>query len=80
MSKSIGGVYRDGKVELAKVPLDVPEGTRVMVTFPETSHDLRELGMDEAQAADLRGRLQAFAEDWESPEMDVYDNYDNCSR
>jgi len=37
MSRSIGGVYRDGKVELTKVPLDVPEGTRVLVTFPETS-------------------------------------------
>ncbi|OFW28253.1 MAG: hypothetical protein A3J28_09815 [Acidobacteria bacterium RIFCSPLOWO2_12_FULL_60_22] len=84
MSKSIGGVYRDGKVELTKVPLDVPEGTRVMVTFPETSpktnYDLRELGIDEAQAADLRARLRAFAEDWESPEMDIYDNYDKSSR
>ena len=80
MSKSIGGVYRDGKVELSKLPLDVPEGTRVMVTFPETSCDLRELGIDEAQAADLRARLRAFAEDWESPEMDIYNNYDKSSR
>ena len=51
-----------------------------MVTFPETSYDLRELGIDEAQAADLRARLKAFAEDWESPEMDIYDNYDKSSR
>lgn len=80
MSRSIGGVYRDGKVELTQVPLDVPEGTRVMVTFPETSYDLRELGIDEAQAADLRARLRAFAEDWESPDMDIYDNYDKSSR
>ncbi len=84
MGRSIGGVYRDGKVELTKVPLDVPEGTRVVVTFPETSsgtnYDLRELGIDEAQAADLRARLRAFAEDWESPEMDIYDNYDKSSR
>ena len=80
MSKSIGGVYRDGKVELTKVPLDVPEGTRVMVTFPETNHDLRELGIDEAQAAALRARLRAFAEDWESPEMEIYDNYDKSGR
>ena len=42
MNRSIGGVYRDGKVELTKVPLDVPEGTRVMVTFPETSYDWQE--------------------------------------
>ena len=84
MSRNIGGVYRDGKVELTKAPLDVPEGTRVMVTFPETSpgtnYDLRELGIDESQAADLRARLRAFAEDWESPEMDIYDNYDKSGR
>ena len=80
MSKNIGGVYRDGKVELSSAPSDVPEGTRVMVTFPETGYDLRALGMDEDQAADLRARLRAFAEDWESPEMDIYDNYDKSSR
>ena len=38
--------------------------------------DLRERGIDEAQAAEMRARLASFAEDWESPEMDVYDNYD----
>ena len=80
MSKSMGGVYRDGKVELIGVPLDVPQGTRVTVTFPETSHDLREHGIDEAQAADLRARLRAFAEDWESPEMDIYDHYGKSGR
>ena|SRR5438552_15437269 len=80
MSKSVGGVYRGGKVELTKMPLGVPEGTRVMVTFPETSYDLRELGIDEAEAADLRARLRAFAADWESPEMDIYDHYDKSSR
>jgi hypothetical protein len=36
--------------------------------------DLREHGIDEQQAADFRWRLQAFAADWERPEMDVYDN------
>ena len=38
--------------------------------------DLRERGIDAAQAAEIRARLASFAEDWESPEMDVYDNYD----
>lgn len=37
--------------------------------------DLRDRGIDEAQAAEMRARLASFAEDWESPEMDVYDNY-----
>ena len=38
--------------------------------------DLVARGIDEVQAADLRGRLAAFVEEWDSPEMDVYDNYD----
>ena len=38
--------------------------------------DLRALGIDEEQAAKLRARLGAFAGDWNSPEMDVYDDYD----
>ncbi len=73
-------MYRDGKVELTKAPSDVPEGTRVMVTFPESSCDLQKLGIDESHAADLRARLRAFAEDWESPEMDIYDDYDKSDR
>ena len=39
------------------------------------SIDLRKRGIDEAQAAEMRARLASFAEDWESPEMNVYDNY-----
>ena len=73
-------MYRDGKVELTKAPSDVPEGTRVMVIFPESSYDLQKLGIDESHAADLRARLRAFAEDWESPEMDIYDDYDKSDR
>ena len=40
------------------------------------SINLRELGIDKAQAAVLRECFATFAKDWESPEMDVYDNYD----
>ena len=40
------------------------------------SVDLQKRGIDKAQAADLRERLATFAEDWESPEMSIYDNYD----
>lgn len=35
--------------------------------------DLRERGICESQAAELRRRLAAFAEDWDRPEMAVYD-------
>jgi hypothetical protein len=35
--------------------------------------DLRERGISEVQAADLRSRLGTFAEDWERPEVSIYD-------
>ena len=35
--------------------------------------DLRVRGIDEAQASDLRARLNSFAEDWDRPEASVYD-------
>lgn len=75
MLTAIEGVYRGGKIELAEKPPDVREGTRVIVTFlPSNSIDLQARGIDKAQAADLRARLATFAEDWESPEMSIYDN------
>ncbi len=77
MLKSVAGVYRDGKIELAETPENVPNGAHIIVTFLDSGPiDLRTRGIDEAQAADLRARLKTFAEDWDSPEMDVYDNYD----
>lgn len=73
MLKSIEGVYRDGRVELLETPDDVVE-SRVIVTFlPAGRVDLRERGIDEKQAAELRARLEAFAEDWDSPLMEAYD-------
>ena len=74
MVKSVEGVYRDGKVELIE-PIAEAEGSRVIVTWvrPAASIDLRERGIDESQAADLRQRLAPFAEDWDRPEMNVYD-------
>jgi hypothetical protein len=35
--------------------------------------DVRERGIDEEQASDLRTRLKTFAEDWDRPETSVYD-------
>ena len=35
--------------------------------------DLRQRGIDKAQASDLRARLKTFADDWDRPEMSVYD-------
>ena len=69
MVKSVEGVYRNGKV------VAEAEGSRVIVTWiqPASPVDLRERGIDESQAADLRRRLAPFAEDWDRPEMSAYD-------
>ena len=73
MLTSFEGVYRDGKLELVGRPPAELEG-RVIVTFlGDSSVDLREKGIDESQAASLRARFAAAAEDWDRPEMDVYD-------
>lgn len=77
MLTAIQGIYRDGKIQLTEVPRNVRDDTPVIVTFLTTGDiDLSARGIDETQAADLRARLTTFAEDWDSPEMDVYDNYD----
>ena len=77
MLNAIEGIYRNGKIELTETPNDVSDETRVIVTFLKPVNiDLLECGIDEEQAADLRGRLSTFAEDWDSPEMSIYDNYD----
>jgi len=73
MLKSVEGIYRDGKIELLEEPDGVNEA-RVIITFlPAGAIDLRDRSIDENQAAQLRARLSAFAEDWESPEMEAYD-------
>jgi hypothetical protein len=35
--------------------------------------DLPMRGIDQTHAAQLRARLKTFAEDWERPEADIYD-------
>ena len=74
MVKSVEGIYRNGKVEVAE-PLPAAEGSRVIVTYvlPAGAVDLRERGLNESQAADLRRRLASFAEDWDRPDMAAYD-------
>jgi hypothetical protein len=75
MLKSIEGVFRDGKVELLETAPQLKEA-RVVVTFlPERGAiNLAEHKISLEQATDLRQRLIAFTEDWDRPEMDVYDD------
>lgn len=72
MLKSVKGICRNGKIELLEPPPADAE-QEVLVTFisPE-SVQLSNCGIDENQAADLRRRLAAFSEDWQRPDMDVY--------
>jgi hypothetical protein len=74
MLKAIEGIFRNGKVELLEPPPQAEE-SRVLVTFlPKTTRvDLAALGIDKTETAELRNRLSAFAEDWDRPEMDIYD-------
>lgn len=74
MVKSVEGIYRNGKVELVEPPAEA-EGSRVIVTWVHAAEpiDLRERGINEFQAADLRRRLAGFMEDWDRPEMAAYD-------
>jgi hypothetical protein len=64
---SVGGVYRNGKIELDQ-PLDVPDGSVVevevrLVTPEEEDEAWRELGMS---------RLE---EEWNNPKDAVYDDW-----
>ncbi|HAI68893.1 MAG TPA: hypothetical protein DCM38_05575 [Gammaproteobacteria bacterium] len=77
MLRSLYGIYQNGRVELPEMPLKMYEPTDVIVTFLEPNTiNLQTRNIDRSHAADLRARLSTFAEDWEKPEMNRYDNYD----
>lgn len=77
MLTSVEGVYRNGQIELAELPDNVPEETRVIVTFVKPDGiNLRSYGIDQTQAEILQANLSTFVDDWSSPEMAIYDNYD----
>jgi hypothetical protein len=79
MLTSITGVYRHGQIILTEQPGDLPDDTQVIVTFLTAGGvDLSARGIDAHQAADLRARLHSFAAEWDSPDMDVYDDYDTA--
>ena len=74
---SVQGVYRTGKIELRHPPANIPDETPVIITFLKSGTvDLEERGINQKEAGELRSRLLMFSEDWDNPEMDVYDNYD----
>lgn len=79
MLRSVEGVFRDGKVELVEIPTNIGEDTPVIVTFLTSPYvDLSSRGIDRRKALELRDRLAPFAEEWDSPDMDAYDRYDEA--
>ena len=77
MQSTARGYYRNGRIELIEVPEGVAEDVEVVVTFLQPGHEcLTSLGITPEQAAEFRWGLGAGIEDWDSPEMDVYNDYD----
>ena len=76
MITSVEAVYRDGKLELLEPAPDRAETSRIVVTFlPPPSVDERVAhGYTREEAAAIRARAGAIAEDWDHPDMDVYDH------
>lgn len=74
---TVEGIYKNGMVELLE-PVSEMSSAKVLVTFLDDSNvDLRTLGIDEEAAAELRSKFATF-EDWNSPDMDVYNDYDDA--
>ncbi len=74
MLTTIRGVFKDGRVELLESAPSLKEAQVIVTFLPDgRALDLRDAGIDASQAGDLRARLGTFAEDWNRPEMDVYD-------
>jgi hypothetical protein len=67
----------DELVELIKQAAEVLEQKRKRASVAPDAEgvDLQALGIDQAQAAELRASFATF-EDWNDPEMDIYNDYD----
>lgn len=72
---TITGVYKNGVVELSEIPAEISQSP-VLVTFLDQQEiDLQAHGISQQQAAELRASFATF-EDWDNPEMDIYNDYD----
>lgn len=76
---TVEGVYKNGKIELLE-SVSADDQSKVLVTFLGNSDvSLSSLRIDETEAAELRDQLRTF-EDWNDPELDVYNDYDNARK
>jgi hypothetical protein len=73
MLKTVPGTFTDGVVKLNEPVSGLPEGP-VLITFlagnPENPGSRR---LSAEQAAELRGKLAAWENDWNDPGMAAYD-------
>ncbi len=75
--ETTGTVDAEGRLHLDAPVSALGAGpVRVLLLFEGEAHDLRARGINADVAAELRARLAPFAEDWNSPEMAIYDDYD----
>jgi hypothetical protein len=67
----------DDLVKLIKEVAEVLEQKQKLMSVASDTEgiDLQALGIDQAQAAELRASFATF-EDWNNPEMDIYNDYD----
>jgi len=82
MLQTVKGIYREGTIELLEKPKTISQA-RVIVTFLNENKsektdktdgvNLAERNISAKEAATQRAAFASFAEDWERPEMDVYD-------
>jgi hypothetical protein len=71
--QTVEGIFKNGQIVLMETPSNITE-SKVLVTFLETKQiNLQERGINKEQAAELRNKFSAIAEDWNRPEMDIYD-------
>lgn len=72
------GIFRNGKVEFAQLPDGVPDETPAVVTFAiEDASALEQRGITPEQATAFRLALGAGIDDWDTPDMDIYNDYDS---
>ncbi|MFN7946026.1 MAG: antitoxin family protein [Blastocatellia bacterium] len=81
MPAMIDAVYENGVLRpLAMTDLKEHRRYRLVREEADVSGetDLTAHGISQEQAEELRAGMQTFAEDWESAEMSVYDDYDTA--
>ena len=61
------------------IPLAEWEAIRERLSSHEAcATPIEDFNMNPAEGKETRSRLEAFAPDWDSPEMDAYDHYDDA--